>query len=105
MNPYPAARSVLVMDNASIHHSEEVKLLCEAAGVRLEYLPPYSPDYNPIELSFHCLKVWMRRNKTLAAQYRGNFEVFFHIAISQCNFRKEARALFRDAQIEVKDDD
>ena len=30
--------------------------MCNEAGVRLEYLPPYSPDFNPIEASFHNLK-------------------------------------------------
>ena len=40
--------------------------MCEDAGVRLEYLPPYSPDYNPIEEAFAELKAWMKKNYTLA---------------------------------------
>jgi transposase len=40
--------------------------MCEDAGVRLEYLPPYSPDYNPIEEAFAELKMWMRTNYLLA---------------------------------------
>lgn len=50
------------MDNAPIHRSERVRELCDEAGIRLEYLPPYSPDFNPIELSFSCFKAWVRRN-------------------------------------------
>ena len=48
--------SVIVLDNASIHRSPRVRELCAIAGVQLEYLPPYSPDYNPIEKSFKQLK-------------------------------------------------
>ena len=40
--------------------------MCEDAGVCLEYLPPYSPDYNPIEEAFAELKAWMKKNYTLA---------------------------------------
>ena len=42
MNRFPEPRSVLVMDNVATHHSPWVKQLCLAAGVILEYLPPYS---------------------------------------------------------------
>ena len=41
--------SVLVLDNASIHRGGEIQKLVEAAGCSLLYLPPYSPDFNPIE--------------------------------------------------------
>ena len=43
--------------------------MCEAAGVRLEYLPPYSPDFNPIEEAFAEMKAWMKRNYTLADSF------------------------------------
>lgn len=48
--------SVLVMDNASIHKGEEVERLVAQAGCHLLYLPPYSPDYNPIEPVWSWLK-------------------------------------------------
>jgi len=48
---------VLLMDNASIHRSITIVQLCRKFGVQLEYLPPYSPDYNPIERSFKVLNV------------------------------------------------
>ena len=41
--------AILVMDNASFHKSERIQEAVEAAGCLLEYLPPYSPDLNPIE--------------------------------------------------------
>jgi transposase len=57
----PAKNSVIVMDNASIHHSERIRQLCTDAGVTLVYLPPYSPDYNPIEEFFSELKAFVRK--------------------------------------------
>jgi transposase len=59
-NAYLACNSVIVLDNASIHRSARVRELCDAAGVILEYLPPYSLDYNPIKKSFKQLKDWMK---------------------------------------------
>jgi transposase len=48
-------RSVVIMDNASIHCDWRVANLIEAsaAGARVVKLPPYTPDYNPIEKAFH----------------------------------------------------
>ena len=57
------------MDNARIHQSIELDQLCEAAGVLLVKLPPYSPDFNPIETSFSILKQWMKRNTELIQYY------------------------------------
>lgn len=50
----------LVCDNLSVHRHAAVGALVEAAGCRLEYLPPYSPDFNPIELLFAKLKTHLR---------------------------------------------
>ena len=62
MNPYPQKNSVLVLDNASAHHFEDLRPLVEDRGMRLCYLPPYSPDFNPIEQGFSAMKAWIRRN-------------------------------------------
>ena len=56
MNPYPRPRSVLIIDNAITHRLEELKEMCKEVGVILEYLPPYSLDFNVIEESFSSLK-------------------------------------------------
>lgn len=58
MHPYDGCnpRSVVVMDNCSVHHVEEVKNLLDEAGIVLLYLPPYSPDFNPIETAFSYVK-------------------------------------------------
>ena len=48
--------SVMVMDNASTHHVNGISELIATAGSLLIYLPPYSPDYNPIEEAFSKVK-------------------------------------------------
>jgi len=50
----------VVMDNLSSHKGVGVRALIESAGATLLYLPPYSPDLNPIELAFSKLKQWLR---------------------------------------------
>jgi transposase len=44
------------MDNTSIHKDARIQAACNEAGVLLKFLPPYSPDYNPIESTFKDLK-------------------------------------------------
>jgi len=51
---------IVVMDNLSSHKSEAVREIVEEAGARLLYLPPYSPDLNPIEQAFAKLKAHLR---------------------------------------------
>jgi len=53
--------SVLILDNATIHKGGEIASLIEGAGCRLLYLPPYSPDFNPIELAWGFMKRCLRR--------------------------------------------
>ena len=60
MNAFPLPRSVLILDNASVHRHEEIYYLCQAKGVLVYFLPPYSYDLNPIELAFHQAKHYIR---------------------------------------------
>ena len=57
------SRSVVVMDNASIHHVERVAQSIQQTGAILRYLPPYSPDYNPLEESFAKVKAFLKSNE------------------------------------------
>lgn len=52
---------LLVMDNLSVHKSERVRELIEREGVEVLYLPPYSPDFNPIEEAFSKIKNLLRK--------------------------------------------
>jgi transposase len=49
-----------VMDNLSSHKGERVRELIAGSGCELVYLPPYSPDFNPIEQAFSKLKSYLR---------------------------------------------
>ena len=59
----PELRSgdVVIIDNLSSHKRASVRELIEAAGARLLFLPPYSPDFNPIEKAFARLKALLRK--------------------------------------------
>lgn len=52
---------VVIMDNLGSHKRPGVRAAIEAAGARLLYLPPYSPDFNPIENAFSKLKALLRK--------------------------------------------
>jgi transposase len=54
---------IVVLDNLSAHKGECARQLIEARGARLEYLPPYSPDFNPIELCWSKIKTALRAAK------------------------------------------
>ena len=51
---------VVVLDNLAAHKQPEVRVAIEQAGALLRFLPPYSPDFNPIELAFAKLKAFLR---------------------------------------------
>ena len=51
------------MDNLSAHKGERVREIVEGCGCELLYLPPYSPDFNPIEQAFSKLKGLLRRSE------------------------------------------
>jgi transposase len=52
---------IVVMDNLPAHKSVAVRTAIEAAGATLRHLPPYSPDFNPIEQAFAKLKAFLRK--------------------------------------------
>jgi transposase len=52
---------IVVMDNLSSHKGPRARQLVEAAGATLLFLPPYSPDFNPIENAFARLKAMLRK--------------------------------------------
>ena len=59
--PSLRAGQVVVMDNLSAHKGSRVRELIESRGCELIYLPPYSPDFNPIEEAFAKLKALLRK--------------------------------------------
>ena len=61
INPH----SIVIMDNASIHHVDPVVQLIENTGAKLIFLPPYSPDLNPLEPVFGKVKQLLKENDSI----------------------------------------
>ena len=61
MNPFPSTNSVLVLDNAKIYHDQELLDYLNAFSIKVEFLPPYSPNLNPIESAFSTIKQFLKR--------------------------------------------
>lgn len=93
------------MDNASIHHSEIVTIehACALKGVLIRFLPPYSPDFNPIEGSFGDLKAHIRRWYRTKHHYFDSYQDFLEWSLIESGTgekgAKRARAHFRNAGV------
>ena len=74
-------RSVVVMDNCAIHHVQEVTDLIRQTGALVHWLPPYSPDLNPIEEAFSKAKGIMRAMET-EMQVLGDIDTIIYSAFS-----------------------
>lgn len=66
--PTLRAGDIVIMDNLGSHKSVAVRQLIKEAGARLWFLPPYSPDLNPIEQAFAKIKHWMRNAQKRTVQ-------------------------------------
>lgn len=102
---WPEPKSVLIMDNASFHHSDRIEEMCADAGVKLVYLPPYSPDLNPIEEFFSELKAFIRRNWVRYEEDpEQGFPTFLEWCIEVVGSRKQsALGHFRHAGVDIED--
>jgi transposase len=93
---------VVVMDNLSAHKGARVRELVEGRGCELIYLPPYSPDLNPIEQAFSKMKALMREAgvRTREALIRAMGEALSAITLQDaygffchCGYRAQAQLL------------
>lgn len=77
---------IVVMDNMRTHHVKEVRVLLQKAGMKLQYLPAYSPDLNPIENMWSKIKAILRMLKIrlLPLLLQGIAEAFSLIRPSDC---------------------
>jgi putative transposase len=77
---------IVVMDNLGSHKSARVRRAIQAAGARLWYLPPYSPDLNPIEHAFAKIKHWMRQaqKRTVEDTWRHIGQLVEQIEPAEC---------------------
>lgn len=87
--PHLNGNSVLVMDNMKSHHAKAVKELLDSSGVRYIYLPPYSPDLNPIEKLWSKVKALLRKFKarTLDALPNAIQNAFYSVTVFDCSGR------------------
>lgn len=78
--------NIVVMDNMRTHHIKEVRVLLQEAGMKLLYLPAYSPDLNPIENMWSKIKAILRMLKirSLPLLPQGIAEAFSLIRPSDC---------------------
>jgi len=84
---------IVIMDNLGSHKVAGVRQAIEAAGARLLYLPPYSPDLNPIELAFAKLKALLRARavRTVNALWNALGELVACFSPTECaNFLRHA---------------
>ncbi|KAK3748974.1 hypothetical protein QZH41_019095 [Actinostola sp. cb2023] len=83
--------SVVVMDNAAIHHVGPVQQAILQTGAKLIFLPPYSPDLNPIEEAFSKVKGWIRSNGDVWAALTNRndkvhmvYDAFYQLSADDC---------------------
>ena len=84
--PTLCAGDVVIMDNLSAHKVQGVEEILSTAGAKVLYLPPYSPDLNPIELVFSKVK-WLLRSakeRTVDALWKKCGELLDHFPKEQC---------------------
>jgi len=77
---------IVIMDNLGAHKLAAIRQLIRAAGARLWYLPPYSPDLNPIEQAFAKIKHWMRmaQKRTIEDTWRQVGHLVTTIEADEC---------------------
>ena len=90
LSPELRPGQVVVMDNLTAHKGERVRELIEERGCELLYLPPYSPDFNPIEEAFSKIKAVLRK---VEARTREGLVEAMGVAISAVSAH-DARGFF-----------
>lgn len=78
--PQLAPGTTIVMDNLGAHRAKRIRELLGAHNVKVRYMPPYSPEYNPIELWWHWLK---DRLRTWGARSRAALDDAIGVAMDE----------------------
>ena len=80
-------KDVLIMDNMRTHHAKAVQAVLAASGVKGLFLPPYSPDLNPIEQLWSKMKAILRREKIRVSDDLSDAvaRAFSHISVDDCS--------------------
>jgi len=72
----------VVLDNATFHKSQKIKTMIESVNCKLVFLPPYSPDFNPIEKFWANMKRWIRERLTNFETIHDALSSFFKMPMS-----------------------
>jgi len=109
MNPFPQRYSILLLDNAAMHQKQDILDLCRPFGVSVMFLPPYSYDFNPIELAFHSSKALLRKtyNDVIDGAERQPGKLFdtFHESLLESCTAEQACNMFNYCHIPVTADE
>lgn len=91
--PHLGPGKIVVLDNVPFHHRESIQELIEAQGATVKFLPPYSPEFNPIEECWSKLKAWLRKcaARTVSTLQEAITEAIQHVTPS------DAKGWFRHA--------
>jgi len=74
------------MDNARIHKDRRTLSMIKARGYRVKFLPPYSPDLNPIELSFSVIKSFIKRYNVLGRDEKDGDDRYVYEHLLDCAY-------------------
>ncbi len=81
---FSAPKSVIIMNNVSIHCNARIEKLIISHECEIRYLSSYSSNFNLIEFSFSVLKIWIRRHfKKIWPHFEGTFDEFLHYAVAR----------------------
>lgn len=83
---------IVIMDNLGSHKAKSIRQMIKKAGARLWFLPPYSPELNPIEHTFSQIKHWMRmaQKRTIEEAWKYLGQLIQTITPQQCkNYIKD----------------
>ena len=83
--PKLTSEHIVLMDNVGFHKNERVREIIEATGAKVDYLPPYSPEMNPIELTWSFVKKII---KELEPRNMKQFAKSLKLALEQINPQK-----------------
>ena len=93
LNPWPLPNSIIIMDNAKIHQYLELENIIHQTGARLIFLPSYTPELNPIEISFGLLKRWIQKKANLVFPLYP--ELVLEVGMKECIKDKNALSLYK----------
>ncbi len=93
---FSISKSVIIMNNISIHCNARIEKLIILHECKIQYLSSYSSNFNLIELSFSVLKIWVRRHfEKIWSHFEDTFDEFLHYAVTRSRCDRFSRQHFK----------